>query len=50
MRRWVLQEHVWTELLTEAGFTDIEIDTLPAGRGPRAARTLLVRAVVPRPW
>jgi hypothetical protein len=49
LRRWVLQKHVWTELLTEADFTDIDIDTLPAGRGPRAARTLLVRAVVPHP-
>jgi hypothetical protein len=35
---------VWNELLIEADFTDIGIDTLPAGEGPRAARTLLVTA------
>ncbi|HEY9437325.1 MAG TPA: SAM-dependent methyltransferase, partial [Streptomyces sp.] len=46
--RWVLQEHVWTKLLDEAGFTDIDIDGLPAAQGPRAARTLLVTASRPR--
>lgn len=36
MRRWVLQEHVWTKLLHEAGFTKITIDVLPAATdGPR---------------
>lgn len=45
MRRWVLQEHVWTKLLDEAGFTDVSIDTLPTtADGPRAADTLLVTA------
>ncbi|MET8544534.1 class I SAM-dependent methyltransferase [Kitasatospora sp. NPDC004799] len=45
MRRWVLQEHVWTKLLDEAGFTAIGIDRLPpATSGPRSADTLLVRA------
>ncbi|MDH6117282.1 class I SAM-dependent methyltransferase [Kitasatospora sp. GAS204B] len=45
MRRWVLQEHVWTKLLDEAGFTGITADLLPpATPGPRAADTLLLRA------
>ncbi len=44
MRRWVLQEQVWTKLLDEAGFTRISAETLPGGRGPRAADTLLVTA------
>ncbi|KND38779.1 methyltransferase domain-containing protein [Streptomyces stelliscabiei] len=44
MRRWVLQEHVWTKLLDEAGFTDITVDVLPATSGPRTADTLLVTA------
>ncbi|MGI5405101.1 methyltransferase domain-containing protein [Streptomyces sp. CA-135486] len=45
MRRWVLQEHVWTKLLDEAGFTNISIDVLPAAAdGPRTADTLLVTA------
>ncbi|WTD22901.1 class I SAM-dependent methyltransferase (plasmid) [Streptomyces hirsutus] len=46
--RWVLQEHVWTKLLDEAGFTDISVDVLPAAEGPRAARTLLVTAHRPK--
>lgn len=45
MRRWVLQEHVWTKLLDETGFTGITADLLPAaGSGPRTAATLLVTA------
>ncbi len=44
MRRWVLQEHVWTGLLDEAGFTRISVGLLPAGQGPRAADTLLLSA------
>lgn len=44
MRRWVLQEHVWTKLLDEAGFTLINTEVLPGGSGPRAADTLLVTA------
>ncbi|MFD3481690.1 class I SAM-dependent methyltransferase [Streptomyces sp. NPDC058665] len=45
MRRWVLQEHVWTKILDEAGFTGITIDLLPAAAsGPRTADTLLVTA------
>ncbi|GAB2882873.1 class I SAM-dependent methyltransferase [Streptomyces mayteni] len=45
MRRWVLQEHVWTKLLDEAGLTDATVDVLPAsGEGPRNADTLLVAA------
>jgi SAM-dependent methyltransferase len=48
MRRWVLQKHVWTKLLDEAGFTDITIDVLPATTdGPRSADTLLVSACCP---
>ncbi|CAL9337884.1 class I SAM-dependent methyltransferase [Streptomyces pilosus] len=48
LRRWVLQEHVWTKLLDEAGFTSIGIDVLPASTGPRAAHTLLVTASRPK--
>ncbi|MEV7416603.1 methyltransferase domain-containing protein [Streptomyces sp. NPDC089919] len=45
MRRWVLQEQVWTKLLAEAGFTAITVERLPArGVGPRTADTLLVTA------
>ena len=45
MRRWVLQEQVWTKLLDEAGFAGIATDLLPAtGTGPRTADTLLVTA------
>lgn len=48
MRRWVLQEHVWTKLLDEAGFTRISIDMLPPiTAGPRTAETLLVSAFRP---
>jgi SAM-dependent methyltransferase len=48
MRRWVLQEHVWTKLLDEAGFTNITVDALPAATGgPRTADTLLVSAYHP---
>lgn len=48
MRRWVLQEHVWTKLLDEAGFTNITVDVLPAtADGPRTAGTLLVSAYHP---
>ncbi|MFG2638077.1 class I SAM-dependent methyltransferase [Streptomyces sp. NPDC048362] len=47
MWRWVLQEHVWTKLLDEAGFTDITVDVLPAAGGPRTADTLLVTAYHP---
>jgi SAM-dependent methyltransferase len=46
MRRWVLQEHVWTKVLDESGFTRISIDLLPStADGPRGADTLLVTAV-----
>ncbi|MFE0644289.1 methyltransferase domain-containing protein [Streptomyces sp. NPDC058877] len=44
MHRWVLQEHVWTKVLDGAGFTDIRVEELPAGDGPRSAATLLVTA------
>lgn len=44
MCRWVLQEHVWTKVLDEAGFTAIRVEELPAGDGPRPAATLLVTA------
>ncbi|QEV50292.1 class I SAM-dependent methyltransferase [Streptomyces platensis] len=48
MRRWVLQEHVWTKVLDEAGFTDISTDVLPAAKGgQRTADTLLVTAFRP---
>ncbi|MBB5800144.1 class I SAM-dependent methyltransferase [Streptomyces caelestis] len=49
MRRWVLQEHVWTKALDAAGFTQIDVDVLPAtGEGPRTAGTLLVSARLPK--
>ncbi|WP_308295114.1 hypothetical protein [Streptomyces sp. NK08204] len=45
--RWP-QEHVWSRLLDEAGFTRITLDVLPAGPdGPRAADTLLISAYHP---
>ncbi|MEU2086631.1 class I SAM-dependent methyltransferase [Streptomyces albus] len=48
MRRWVLQAHVWTKLLDQAGFTEIRTDVLPAtGEDPRTADTLLVTAYRP---
>ncbi|MFJ6292693.1 class I SAM-dependent methyltransferase [Streptomyces griseoviridis] len=48
MRRWVLQEHVWTKLLDEAGFTNITTDLLPATTGgSRTADSLLVSAYHP---
>ncbi|MFD3356357.1 class I SAM-dependent methyltransferase [Streptomyces fradiae] len=47
MRRWVLQEHVWTKVLDQAGFTDIRVEELPADDGPRPAATLLVTAERP---
>ncbi|MFD5424221.1 class I SAM-dependent methyltransferase [Streptomyces sp. NPDC127084] len=49
MRRWVLQEHVWTKLLDAAGFTDITADMLPStSKGPRTADTLIVTAYTPQ--
>jgi SAM-dependent methyltransferase len=49
MRRWVLQEHVWTKLLDSAGLTRITVDVLPAtGEGPRTADTQLVSAYLPQ--
>ncbi|MEU4114528.1 methyltransferase domain-containing protein [Kitasatospora sp. NPDC028055] len=49
MRRWVLQEHVWTKLLEEAGFTAISIARFPpTASGARSADTLLVQASRPR--
>ncbi|MER5742310.1 class I SAM-dependent methyltransferase [Streptomyces sp. NPDC002225] len=46
MRRWVLQEHVWTELLAASGFTGIGVDRLPPDDSTaRGADTLLVTAV-----
>ncbi|MEU0171696.1 hypothetical protein ABZ214_40685 [Streptomyces iakyrus] len=48
MRRWVLQEHVWTELLDAAGFINVTVDVLPAATGgQRTADTLLVSAYRP---
>ncbi len=44
MRRWVLQEQVWSKLLTEAGFTRISVAVLPGGAGPRTADAHLVTA------
>lgn len=45
LRRWVVQEHVWTKLLDDAGFTGINVDLLPTiGKGSRDADTLLVTA------
>lgn len=48
MRRWVLEEHVWTRVLDEVGFTGIDVGVLPAAQGPRTARTLLVTAHRPQ--
>ncbi|MFB7908443.1 class I SAM-dependent methyltransferase [Kitasatospora sp. NPDC056076] len=49
MRRWVLQEHVWTKLLEEADFTAISIARFPpTTSGARAADTLLIQAYRPR--
>ncbi|WP_338146536.1 class I SAM-dependent methyltransferase [Streptomyces boncukensis] len=45
MRRWVLQEHVWTKLLGEAGFTEIGTGIPFVDGGSRAASTLLVKAI-----
>lgn len=48
MRRWVLQEQVWTKLLDEAGLTEITVNVLPAAtEGTRTADTLLVSAHLP---
>ncbi|WP_432125314.1 methyltransferase domain-containing protein [Streptomyces sp. bgisy082] len=47
MRRWVLQEHVWTKVLDEAGFAGIRVEELPAGEGPRAAAAFLITAERP---
>ncbi|GHA71883.1 hypothetical protein GCM10010372_83510 [Streptomyces tauricus] len=44
LRRWVLQEHVWTKLLDEAGFTRIRTEVLSGRADPRGADTLLVTA------
>lgn len=45
MRRWVLQEQVWTKLLAAAGLTRITTDELPgSGEGGQAPVTLLVSA------
>nr|WP_228081159.1 class I SAM-dependent methyltransferase [Streptomyces sp. MA3_2.13] len=45
MRRWVLREHVWVGLLTEAGFADIDIELLPASADDaQGVDTLLLRA------
>ncbi|MGP3990774.1 class I SAM-dependent methyltransferase [Streptomyces sp. 3N207] len=47
MRRWVLQEHVWTKILDQAGFAQISIDTLRSTTdGPRTADTQLVTATI----
>lgn len=47
MRRWVLQEHVWTKLLDEAGFTGTTTVLPATAEGARTADTLLVRAYRP---
>lgn len=44
MRCWVLQEHIWTKALDEAGFTSIHVEEVPAGKGLRPAATLIVTA------
>ncbi|MFJ4870830.1 methyltransferase domain-containing protein [Streptomyces sp. NPDC088757] len=44
LRRWVLQEYVWTKVLDEAGFAGIRVEELPAGEGSRAATALLITA------
>ncbi|MFC7963500.1 hypothetical protein [Streptomyces cinereoruber] len=38
------QEHVWAEVLDEAGFAGIRVEELPAGEGPRAAVVFLISA------
>ncbi|MFF9350856.1 class I SAM-dependent methyltransferase [Streptomyces sp. NPDC014734] len=46
MRRWVLQERVWTNMLAESGFTRISVDRLPSTtHSPGSADTLFVTAV-----
>ncbi|MEU9555758.1 class I SAM-dependent methyltransferase [Streptomyces fumanus] len=46
LRRWVLQEHVWTKVLDTSGFTRIRVERLPSATDlPRSAETLLVTAV-----
>ena len=48
MRRWVLQEQVWSKVLDNVGLVDINVDMLPAsGHGPRTADTLLVTGTRP---
>ncbi|MEW2127906.1 class I SAM-dependent methyltransferase [Streptomyces sp. NPDC007259] len=47
LRRWVLQEHVWTKALDQAGFTSIHVEEVPAGKGPRPAATLIITAQRP---
>ncbi|MET7639807.1 class I SAM-dependent methyltransferase [Streptomyces sp. NPDC005438] len=50
LRRWVLQQPLWTELLDRAGFVDADVVVLPpVAEGPRAASTLLVTAFRPLP-
>jgi hypothetical protein len=49
MRRRGLQEHVWTKLLDEAGFTAISIDRPPpTTSSARSTDTLLVHAYRPQ--
>ncbi|WP_234363035.1 hypothetical protein [Streptomyces formicae] len=43
----MLQGHVWTTVLNEAGFTGIHVEELPADTGPRAAATFLIDAKRP---
>ncbi|MEN2424326.1 class I SAM-dependent methyltransferase [Streptomyces rimosus] len=46
MPRWVLDTHVWTKALDNAGFTSITAEQLPAAApGHRGANTLLLRAI-----
>lgn len=46
MRRWVLQEYVWTKVLDAAGFTRIVVERLPTTTDtPHGTDTLLVHAV-----
>ncbi|AEN10855.1 MULTISPECIES: hypothetical protein [unclassified Streptomyces] len=46
MRRWVLQEQVWTKVLYASGFTRIGVERRPATIDmPRSADTLLVNGV-----
>lgn len=47
MRRWVLRDEVWANVLYEAGLTAVTMDVLPASpeTGPRSADTLLVTAI-----